>query len=63
VVGGAKNGVVVERNWSFSNDRVADKRAFFSAGRKTREEYDRDRDGVFEETTLLDEFERVVSRR
>jgi Putative prokaryotic signal transducing protein len=58
-----KNGVVLERNWSFSNDRVTDKRAFFSAGRKTREEYDRDRDGVFEETILFDEFERVVSRR
>jgi hypothetical protein len=58
-----RNGVVLERNWSSSNDRVTDKRAFFSAGRKTREEYDRDRDGVFEETILFDEFERVVSRR
>jgi hypothetical protein len=57
------NGLVVERNWSFSNDRVADKRAFFGAGRKTREEYDRNRDGVFEETIVFDEFERVVSQR
>lgn len=58
-----ENATLVERNWSFSNDRVADRRAFYRAGRKIREEYDRDRDGVFEETVVFDEFERVVPRR
>jgi hypothetical protein len=58
-----ENATLVERNWSFSNDRVADKRAFYRAGRKVREESDRDRDGVFEQTVLFDEFEREVSRR
>jgi len=58
-----ENGTQVERNWSFSNDRIADRRVFYRAGRKVREEYDRNRDGVFEETVLLDEFERVISRQ
>jgi Putative prokaryotic signal transducing protein len=48
---------------TLSNDRVADRRAFYRAGRKLREEYDRDRDGVFEQTVLFDEFEREASRR
>lgn len=55
-----ENASQIERNWSFSNDRVADRRAFYRAGRKIREEYDRDRDGVFEQTILFDEFEREV---
>jgi hypothetical protein len=57
-----ENGVVVERNWSFANDRVADRRAFYRAGRKVREQYDRNRDGAFDETVTYDEFERVVAR-
>jgi hypothetical protein len=61
--GRLERGVVVERNWSFKNDRVADKRAHYRAGRKLREEYDRNRDGVFDQAILLDEFERVISRR
>ena len=61
--GRSEHAIMVERNWSFSNDRVADKRAFYRAGRKIREEYDRNRDGVFDETVLFDEFEREVSRR
>jgi hypothetical protein len=58
-----EHATLVERNWSFSNDHVADKRAFYRAGRKVREEYDRNRDGLFEKTVLFDEFEREVSRR
>ena len=58
-----ENGSQVERNWSFSNDRIADRRAIYRVGRKIREEYDRNRDGVVEETVLFDEFERVISSR
>jgi len=55
-------GVVKQRQWSFQNDTVIDKRAIYRDGRRAREEYDRDRDGVFEEVVHLDEFERVIRR-
>jgi hypothetical protein len=60
--GRVENDIIVERNWSFLNDQIADKRAFYRAGLKVREEYDRNRDGVFDETILFDAFERVISR-
>ena len=56
-----ENGSVRERNWSFRNDDVADKKALYHQGRKTTELYDRDRDGEFEEEVRLDEFERVLT--
>lgn len=57
-----EHGRIAERNWSFANDRVADKRAIYQFGQKVREQFDRNRDGVFEETVLFDEFERQVTR-
>jgi hypothetical protein len=58
-----ESGAPVERNWSFANDRVADRRVSYRSGRKTREEYDRNRDGKFDETVEFDAFERAVARR
>jgi hypothetical protein len=49
-----------ERNWSFKNDRIVDKKALYKKGRKVKELYDRDRDGEFDEWVFLDEFERVI---
>lgn len=56
-----EGGGIKERNWSFVNDTVADKRAIYSNGRKTTELYDRNRDGEFDEEISLDEFERVFA--
>jgi hypothetical protein len=55
-------GSIKERRWSFKNDAVIDKRAIYRNGHRTREEYDRDRNGTFEEIVHLDEFERVIRR-
>ena len=60
--GTMRHGQLVVRRWSFSNDKTIDKRAFYKHGRRTREEYDRDRDGVFEEVVRLDAFERPLVR-
>jgi hypothetical protein len=51
-----------ERLWSFRNDAIIDKRAVYKDGRRVQEQYDRDRDGRFDETLDLDEFERVIRR-
>jgi hypothetical protein len=59
--GRMEKGMIVERNWTFFNDQTVDKRAFYGAGRKIREDYDRDRNGTFEEIIRYDEFERVLS--
>ena len=56
-----EKGQVKERNWSFHNDKIVDKKASYKNGLKLSESYDRNRDGTFEEVVLLDEFERVVS--
>jgi hypothetical protein len=53
---------VKERTWSFGNDAIIDKRAVYENGRRVQEQYDRDRDGRFDETLFLDEFERVIRR-
>jgi hypothetical protein len=50
------------RRWSFKNDAIIDKRAVYKDGRRIQEQYDRDRDGKFDETLDLDEFERVIRR-
>lgn len=57
-----RHSYLTERYWSFGNDGVADKKATYEAGRKVREEHDRDRDGRFDEVVELDRFERPVRR-
>jgi len=58
--GEIKGGVIEEIRWSFNNDSIIDKRAFYRNGRRLREQLDRDRDGRFDETLHYDEFERVI---
>lgn len=57
-----ENSKIVERKWSYLNDNVIDKKAFYKSGRKFKEQYDLNRDGKFDETVLMDEFERVISK-
>jgi hypothetical protein len=57
--GSFRNGLLKERKVSFRNDGVADKRIVYGRNRRVRVEYDRDRDGTFEEVMNLDPFEEV----
>lgn len=59
--GDIKNGRITERKWSFHDDDVLDKIAKYRDGRKYEESFDRNRDGVFEEAVVYDEFERVIA--
>jgi hypothetical protein len=56
-----ENGFYKERRISFRNDGVVDKRILYDRNRRARVEYDRDRDGDFEEVRMLDPFEEVAS--
>ncbi len=49
--------------FSFQSDDVADKQIVYEDGRRVRIEYDRNRDGDFEEMHVLNEFEEVVEIR
>jgi hypothetical protein len=55
--GSFENRLIKEWNLSFRNDRVADKKILYERNRRVRVEYDRDRDGKFEDVRLLTEFE------
>ena len=57
-----EDGQIVEANWSYHNDKVADKVARYRYGRKYEESYDRDRDGIFDEVIQFDEYERAIVR-
>ena len=49
-----------ECKWSYLNDDIIDKKIIYKNGKKIKELYDRNRDGTFDQTILLDEFERVI---
>jgi hypothetical protein len=55
--GSFENSLLKEWNISFRNDRVADKRILYERNRRMLIEYDRDRDGEFEDVRLLNAFE------
>jgi len=55
-----QNFLVDECKWSYSNDTIIDKKVIYKNGKKIKELYDRNRDGTFDQTIVLDEFERVI---
>ena len=56
-------GQPIAITFSFQSDDVADKQIVYEDGRRVRIEYDRNRDGDFEEMYVLNEFEEVVEIR
>jgi hypothetical protein len=59
--GQIENGQVTERKWSFHGDSTWDKIAKYREGRRYKESYDRNRDGILEEVVTYDEYERVIA--